>query len=135
MKLFVLFAVLFSLPCFSHKAENHKDYLIHTCDLEVFKVQLDKKLGEIYDEYYGDLRPDAVGFYFTNMMLHYYDVSLNCENLDALENENTTDEWYKEITRKYEFEHLFPYTPLGQIYLLSSRISDRETPDLILLDN
>ena len=135
MKLFVLLVVLFSLPCFSHEAENHKDYLIHTCDLEVFKKHLDTKLGEIYDEYYGDLRPDAVGFYFTNMMLHYYDVSLNCENLDALENENTTDEWYKELTRKYEFEHLFPYTPLGQIYWLSSSISDRETPDLILLDN
>ena len=136
MKLFVLLVVLFSLPCFSHEAENHKDYLIHTCDLEVFKVQLDKKLGEIYDEYYGDLRPDAVGFYFTNMMLHYYDVSLNCENLDALENENTTDEWYKEITRKYEFEHLYP-KPLLQIYSLSSSISRIENADqdLIILGN
>ena len=139
MKLFVLFAVLFSLPCFSHEARNHdhEAYLIHTCDLEVFKKHLDTKLGEIYDEYYGDLRPDAVGFYFTNMMLHQEDFGVSdCgDNYYFLENENTTDEWYKEITRKYEFEHLFPYTPLGQIYWLSSSISDRETPDLILLGN
>ena len=138
MKLFVLILVLFSLPSFSHEAENHKDYLIHICDLEVFKKHLDTKLGEIYDEYYGDLRPDAVGFYFTNMMLHYYDVSLNCENLDALENENTTDEWYKELTRKYEFDHLYPY-PLLQIYSLSSSISTRkdeiEENYIILLGN
>ena len=151
MKLFVLILVLFSLPSFSHEAENHKDYLIHTCDLEVFKVQLDKKLGEIYDEYYGDLRPDAVGFYFTNMMLHQRRVFDDCHNkgildldkqfykqrLTALENENTTDEWYKELTRKYEFEHLFPYTPLGQIYSLSSSISSIENADqdLIILGN
>ena len=147
MKLFVLLAILFSLPCFSHEARNHdhEAYLIHTCDLEVFKKHLDKKLGEIYDEYYGDLRPDAVAFYFTNMMLHQRRViDYTCyierdENkkrkYGSLENENTTDEWYKEITKKYNFEHLFPYTPLGQIYSLSSSISDRETPDLILLDN
>ena len=139
MKLFVLILVLFSLPSFSHEAENHKDYLIHTCDLEVFKVQLDKKLGEIYDEYYGDLRPDAVGFYFTNMMLHQEDFGVSdCgDNYYFLEDENTTDEWYKEITRKYEFEHLFPYTPLGQIYSLSSSISSIENADqdLIILGN
>ena len=139
MKLFVLFAVLFSLPCFSHEAENHKDYLIHTCDLEVFKKHLDTKLGEIYDEYYGDLRPDAVGFYFTNMMLHQEDFGVSdCgDNYYFLEDKNTTDEWYKEITRKYEFEHLFPYTPLGQIYSLSSSISSIENADqdLILLGN
>ena len=148
MKLFVLLVVLFSLPCFSHEAENHKDYLIHTCDLEVFKVQLDKKLGEIYDEYYGDLRPDAVGFYFTNMMLHQRRVFDDCHNkgildldkqfykqrLTALENENTTDEWYKELTRKYEFEHLYP-EPLLQIYSLSSSISRKENAhrNLIIL--
>ena len=150
MKILVLFVVLFSLPCFSHEAENHKDYLIHTCDLEVFKVQLDKKLGEIYDEYYGDLRPDAVGFYFTNMMLHQRRVFDDCHNkgildldkqfykqrLTALENENTTDEWYKELTRKYEFEHLYP-EPLLQIYSLSSSISRIENAhrNLIILGN
>ena len=139
MKLFVLILVLFSLPSFSHEAENHKDYLIHTCDLEVFKKHLDTKLGEIYDEYYGDLRPDAVGFYFTNMMLHQEDFGVSdCgDNYYFLEDENTTDEWYKELTRKYEFEHLFPYTPLGQIYWLSSSISSIENADqdLIILGN
>ena len=139
MKLFVLILVLFSLPSFSHEVENHKDYLIHTCDLEVFKKHLDTKLGEIYDEYYGDLRPDAVGFYFTNMMLHQEDFGVSdCgDNYYFLEDENTTDEWYKELTRKYEFEHLFPYTPLGQIYSLSSSISSIENADqdLIILGN
>ena len=153
MKLFVLFAsFLFTCHSFSHEAENHKDYLIHTCDLEVFKKQLDKKLGEIYDEYYGDLRPDAVGFYFTNMMLHQRRVFDDCHNkgildldkqfykqrLTALENENTTDEWYKELTRKYEFDHLYP-EPLLQIYSLSSSISTRkdeiEENYIILLGN
>ena len=138
MKLFVLILVLFSLPSFSHEAENHKDYLIHTCDLEVFKKHLDTKLGEIYDEYYGDLRPDAVGFYFTNMMLHQEDFGVSdCgDNYYFLEDENTTDEWYKELTRKYEFEHLYP-EPLLQIYSLSSSISSIENADqdLILLGN